>query len=80
MKFFAPFFFVFSGVLCAGALADPPTLRLQCTPSLVPLAKDLVGPLHEEGIEIKVVDEAGNAQVASALSTGAIEVALLRGR
>jgi len=77
MKSFAALFVAICGVLCSGALAAPPALHLQCTPSLLPLAKDLVRPLQEEGIEIKLVEEAGNAQVASALGAGAIDVALL---
>ena len=77
MKSFAAFLIAVSCVLCTGALAEPPALQLQCTPSLLPLAKDLVHPLQEKGIEIKLVQEAGNTQVASALGAGTIDVALL---
>ena len=50
----------------AQVLADP-VIRLQATPSLVALAKDLVRPLKEQGIEIKVLEEAGNSQVGGSL-------------
>jgi phosphate transport system substrate-binding protein len=79
MKSFAFLLAVVSGLFCASALAEPP-LRLQCPPSLMPLAKDLIRPLHEEGIEVQLVNEAGNAQVAADLSAGDIDVALLSRR
>ncbi|HEY3900677.1 MAG TPA: substrate-binding domain-containing protein [Chthoniobacter sp.] len=57
-------------------LADPP-VRVQATPSLMALAKDLVRPLHEQGIEIKVLEEEGNAQVIAGLGEGQIDAALI---
>lgn len=76
MKSFPFLLAAVSSLLCIGASAEPP-LRVQCTPSLMPLVKDLVRPLHEEGIEIKLVQEAGNAQVAANLSEGETDVAFL---
>jgi phosphate transport system substrate-binding protein len=76
MKFFVALFLAVSGLLCLHTQAGP-TLRLQCTPALLPMAKDLVRPLREQGIEIKLVEEAGNTQVINALGTGEIDVALL---
>ena len=55
-------------------------LRLQCTPSLLPFARDLVKPLKEHGIEVQLADPAGNNQVVSALSSGAVDVVLLTRR
>jgi phosphate transport system substrate-binding protein len=77
MKSFLSLLVAISGVLGADVLAESPPLQLQCTPSLVPLAKDLVHPLHDAGIEIAIVPEAGNAQVATALGAEQIDVALL---
>ena len=57
-------------------LADPP-IRVQATPALMALAKDLVRPLREEGIEIKVLEEGGNGQVIAALGEGEIDAALI---
>jgi len=62
--------------MCGPALADPP-IRIQATPSLMALAKDLVRPMREQGIEIKVVEEAGNSQVIADLSGGVIDAALI---
>ncbi|MDR3401596.1 MAG: substrate-binding domain-containing protein [Chthoniobacter sp.] len=76
MKSFPALLIALSILLSAHALADP-ALRLQCTPSLLPLAKDLVRPLREQGITIKLVEEAGNTQVIGALGAGDIDVALL---
>jgi phosphate transport system substrate-binding protein len=57
-------------------LADPP-IRVQATPSLMALAKDLVRPLHEQGIELKVLEEGGNGQVIADLGEGQIDAALI---
>ena len=76
MKSFPFLLAAVSGLFCVSALADPP-LRLQCTPSLVPLAKDIIRPLHEAGIEVRLVEEAGNTQVAADLSAGDVDVILL---
>jgi phosphate transport system substrate-binding protein len=57
-------------------LADPP-VRIQATPSLMALAKDLVRPAEQEGIEVKVIEEAGNSQVVGDLGEGQIDVALI---
>ena len=40
-------------------------------------AKDLVRPMREQGIELKVAQEAGNTQVIAALGDGEIDAALL---
>jgi len=67
--------FALFALLCVRASAE--ALRLQCTPALLPLAKDLVRPLREQGIIVKLVEEAGNTQVVGALGAGEIDVALL---
>ncbi|MEI9892810.1 MAG: hypothetical protein WDN28_02555 [Chthoniobacter sp.] len=76
MKTFPAFLIALSVLLCARTMAADPALRLQCTPSLIGLAKDLVRPLREQGIEIRLVEEAGNTQVVGALGAGNIDVAL----
>jgi phosphate transport system substrate-binding protein len=75
MKSLPALLIALSALLCVRASAE--SLRLQCTPALLPLAKDLVRPLREQGIEIKLVEEAGNTQVVTALGAGDIDVALL---
>src|SRR5471030_2578738 len=56
-------------LLGASALGEDPLL-IQATPSLVPFARDIVRPLHDAGIETKMVDTAGNSQIAAALGSG----------
>jgi phosphate transport system substrate-binding protein len=79
MKSLSALFVVAFGLLSLHAQADP-VLRLQCTPSLLPFAKDLVKPLKEQGIDVRIADVAGNTQVVNSLSSGEIEVALLTRR
>ena len=79
MKLLPALLVVVLGLLCLPAQADP-VLRLQCTPSLLPFARDLVKPLKEEGIEVQLADPAGNNQVVSSLSSGAVDVVLLTRR
>jgi phosphate transport system substrate-binding protein len=68
---------VAASVLLGGqVLADPP-IRIQSTPSLAAFAKDLVRPLREQGIELKLEEEAGNTQVIADLGQGEIHAALL---
>jgi phosphate transport system substrate-binding protein len=74
MKSFASFL-VAAAILSGHVLADP--IRIQATPSLMPLAKDLVRPLRAEGIEIKVLEDAGNGQVIAGLGEGQIDAALI---
>lgn len=76
MKSFPFFLAAISGLLSASVLAEP-ALRVQCTPSLLPLVKDLAHALHEEGIEVKLIEEAGNTQVVADLGAGDIDVAFL---
>jgi phosphate transport system substrate-binding protein len=68
---------VFALVLLGSEALAGPAIRLQATPSLAALAKDLVRPLHEQGIEIKIVEEAGNTQVIADLGAGEIDAALI---
>ena len=65
-----------SGLICGRAFGDP-AIRIQATPALAEFAKDIVGPLHDEGIEVKLLKEDGNTQVAAALGAGEIDAALL---
>ncbi|MEP6668910.1 MAG: substrate-binding domain-containing protein [Chthoniobacter sp.] len=76
MKPFPVLLIALSAVLCVRAPAEP-SIRLQCTPSLLPLATDLVRPLRDQGIQVRLVEEAGNTQVIGALGAGEIDVALL---
>lgn len=76
MKSFAALLLTFLVLLGDVAHADP-QLRMQATPALAALAKDLVRPLRENGIEIKLAEESGNTQVVGALAAGDIDVALL---
>lgn len=72
------FLFVVAMIVAGQALeaADPP-LRIVPTPSLVAFAKDLVGPLHSEGIDVKIMPPGGNAVAIEELGSGAVEAALL---
>ncbi len=66
--------------MCAHALADPdpePDIRIQPTPALADFARDLVQPLRDAGILIKIVKEAGNTEVIQNLGAGEIDAALL---
>jgi len=76
MKSFAALVIAVLVLMCGRAQADPP-VRIQATPSLNALAKDLVRPLREQGIEIKVAEEAGNSQVVANLSSGVVDAALI---
>jgi phosphate transport system substrate-binding protein len=66
-------------MVCASSAAEPapPPIRLQATPALEALAKDIVRPLREHGIEIKLIESAGNSQVVTNLGEGQIEAGLL---
>jgi phosphate transport system substrate-binding protein len=76
MKFPGLLCFAILALLCSRVRADE-AMTLQCTPSLLPLVKDLVKGAKELGLEVKVAQEAGNAVVAADLAGNAIDVALL---
>ena len=61
----------------APAPPEVPAIKIEATPSLADFAKDIVTPLREHGIEVKLVQEMGNTQVIAALGTGEIDAALL---